>query len=188
MVAKRLLISAVLSSAALAGCTAVQQVVPSPPSSQPSTSEESTATSTAPSITREVPPEQRRMLGSMSAQELCGLVRPDEIAALAFEVEPGRAREVGIQPPVRGCGFPDRSGGREVLIGAQAPGFADLGTEEVELGTVRGTQVLRADGCTVYAPVAGATLQIVVIADQADTDQCRIASDVAQYVLPAVVA
>ncbi|MEB3370328.1 DUF3558 family protein [Saccharopolyspora mangrovi] len=187
MAAKRLLISAVLVSAGLSGCTAAEQVAPAPPSAQPSTSEESTATSTVPSISREVPPEQRRTLGSLSAQDLCGLVRPDELAALAFEVEPGQPREVGIEPPVRGCGFPARTDGREVLVGAQAPGFADLGTEEVELGAVRGTQVLRTSDCTVYAPVAGATLQVSVISGDTDSDSCRTASDVAQYLLPGLV-
>lgn len=188
MVAKRLLISAVLVSAGLSGCTAAEPVVPGPPSAQPSTSEESTATSTVPSISREVPPEQRRMLGSLSAEELCGLVRPEEIGALAFDVEPGRPREVGIQPPVRGCGFPALSGNREVLVGAQPAGFADLGTDEVELGAVRGTRVLRTGDCTVYAPVAGATLQISVITGETDTDQCGTASDIAQYVMAAVVS
>lgn len=188
MAAKRLLISAVLVSAGLSGCTAAEPVVPGPPSAQPSTSEESTATSTVPSISREVPPEQRRMLGSLSAQDLCGLVRPDELAALAsFDVEPGQPREVGIEPPVRGCGFPARGDGREVLVGAQAPGFADLGTEEVELGAVRGTRVLRTSDCTVYAPVAGATLQVSVISGDTDSDSCRAASDVAQYLLPGLV-
>ncbi|RRO13053.1 DUF3558 domain-containing protein [Saccharopolyspora rhizosphaerae] len=187
MLAKRLLIGAVLASTALSGCTAAGPDQPASPSSEPSTTEESTASSSAPSITREVPPEQRRMLGTLSAQDLCGLVRPDELAALAFTVEPGQPREVGIEPPVRGCGFADRRNGREVLIGAQAPGLADLGTEEVELGPVRGTQVLRASDCTVYAPVADATLQISVVSGEADSDTCTTAADVAQYVLAAVV-
>ncbi|MDI2031222.1 DUF3558 family protein [Saccharopolyspora sp. TS4A08] len=180
---ERLLISAVACTA-LAGCSAVQEVVPTPPSSEPSTSEESTATSTAPSITRDVPPEQRRMLGTLTAADLCGLLRPDEIAALAFDVEPGRPREVGIEPPVRGCAFESRTGGRQVLIGAQAPGYADLGDEEIELGPVRGTKVLRTSDCTVYAPVAEATLQVSVISGETDSDLCRMASDVTQYVLP----
>ncbi|TWF94939.1 DUF3558 family protein [Saccharopolyspora dendranthemae] len=187
MVAKRVLVGVVLASAGLTSCTAVQEVVPGPPSAQPSTSEESAETSTAPSITREVPPEQRRMLGALPAADLCGLIRPEEIAAMAFDVEPGVPREVGIEPPVRGCGFHARSGNREVLVGAQPAGFADLGTEEVELGAVRGTQVMRTGGCTVYAPVADATLQISVITGETDADQCTTASDIAQYAMAAVV-
>lgn len=187
MVAKRLLVGVVLASAGLTSCTAVQEVVPGPPSAQPSTSEESAETSTAPSITREVPPEQRRMLGALPAEDLCGLIRPEEIATMAFDVEPGVPREVGIEPPVRGCGFHARSGNREVLVGAQPAGFADLGTDEVELGAVRGTQVMRTGGCTVYAPVADATLQISVITGETDADQCTTASDIAQYAMAPVV-
>ncbi|SFS45460.1 DUF3558 family protein [Saccharopolyspora flava] len=182
---KRLLISAVACTA-LAGCSAVEQVVPAPPSSEPSTSEETAETSTTPSITREVPPEQRRKLGTLSAADLCGLLRPDEIAKLAFDVEPGKPREVGVEPQVRGCAFDSRTGGRQVLIGAQAPGFADLGTDEIELGPVRGTKVLRTSDCTVYAPVTEATLQVSVISGETDSDLCRTASDVTQYLLPGV--
>ncbi|MBF6507998.1 DUF3558 family protein [Nocardia farcinica] len=180
-------------AAAVALLTAVTGCAPeqSPPAGTPSTSETSTAESSTesaePSITRNIPPEQRAHLAELSGEQICRLADPADLEALAFAVEPGRPRELGFDPPVRGCEFDARSGGRSVLIGAQREGFAELGRDEVELGAARGTRTLRASDCTIYAGAAGATLQISVTAAEADSDDCGAAKRVAEYVLPALV-
>ncbi|MGP4015213.1 DUF3558 family protein [Saccharopolyspora sp. 5N708] len=172
----------------VSGCTPGDQAPPAAePSTQSSSAEQSAPESAAPSIIRNVPPEQRKQLAGLSADQLCGLVELDQLGALAFPVERGQPREIGFDPPVRGCSFEARSGGRSVLIGAQPAGFATLGREEVDLGTVHGTQTLHAGDCTVYAGAAGATLQISVTVGEADTDQCQTAQHVTQYVLAALV-
>jgi hypothetical protein len=172
----------------VSGCTSGEQAPPAAaPSTQSSTTEQTTPETAAPSITRTVPPEQRKRLADLSAEQMCGLVAPDELGVLAFGVESGHPREIGFDPPLRGCSFEARSGGRSVLIGAQPEGFATLGREEVDLGTARGTQTLHAGDCTVFTGVAGATLQISVMTGETDAEQCEKAQLITKYVLAAVV-
>lgn len=181
-------LSAVALLGMVTGCTSDEQTPPAAaPTTQTTSAEESATESAAPSITRNVPPEQRKRLADLPADQVCGLVDQDELSVLAFPVESGVSRQVGFDPPVRGCTFQARSGGRSVLIGTQPEGFATLGRDEVDLGTVRGTRTMHASDCTVFAGVAGATLQVVVTAGEAGTDQCEKAQRVAQYVLAAVV-
>lgn len=173
--------------ATVAGC-APEQSPPAAESSTPSASAEESATGSAePSITRDIPPERREHLGALSGDQICLLVEPADLESLAFAVLAGRPREIGFDPPVRGCRFDADSGNRSVLIGAQREGFTDLGRDVVELGTSTGTKTLRASDCTVYAGVAGATLQVSVTAAEADSDDCGTAERVAEYVLPALV-
>ena len=169
----------------VAGCTSGGQ---SPPTSAPSssTSGESTPESVTPSITREVPPAQRQRLVDLPADRLCGLVSPEDLARLAFPVEPGRPREIGFDPPARGCTFNARSGVRSILIGIQPQGYGLLGAKQVDLGGVRGTKIRHANDCTVLADVTGATLQVSVVAGEADSEQCESAQGVAQYVAAGV--
>ncbi|GAA2818623.1 DUF3558 family protein [Saccharopolyspora taberi] len=167
----------------LAGCVPGGQE-PAPPTEPPSPTTATTSeSSVTPSITRDLPPEQRRRLAEVPTDRLCELVSPDELAQLAFPVEPGRPREVGFDPPARGCAYDARPGDRSVLVGVQPEGYADLGTTEVSLGSVPGSQTLHANDCTVFAGVPGATLQIAVRAGESDSDQCETAQAVAQYVL-----
>ncbi|MGW1677195.1 DUF3558 family protein [Saccharopolyspora sp. NPDC002376] len=171
--------------ATVAGCASEQSPQPEESSAPTTSAEESATESAAPSITRNIPPEQREHLGQLSADQICGLVDPAELGSLAFAVDSGRPQELGQQ--LRGCRFDSNSGTRSVLIGAQREGFGDLGRDEVELGEVRGTRVLRASDCTIYAGVAGGTLQVSVSEAEADSDDCRTAQSVTEYVLPALV-
>jgi uncharacterized protein DUF3558 len=181
-------LSAVALLGVASGCTSGMQAPPTvAPSTQSSTTEETASETAAPSISRTVPPEQQKRLAELSAEQLCELVGPDDLSALAFGVESGRPREIGFDPPVRGCSFEARSGGRSVLIGAQPEGFATLGREEVDLGTARATQTLHASDCTVFTGVAGATLQVSVMTGEADAEQCEKAQQITRYVLAAVV-
>ncbi|MER7077673.1 Protein of unknown function [Saccharopolyspora kobensis] len=181
------LVTGVAMLAVVTGCTAEQ----SPPAAEPSTpstsAEESATESAEPSITRNIPPERREHLAALTGEQICLLVEPADLESLAFAVLSGRPRELDFDPPVRGCRFDAESGARSVLIGAQREGFADLGRDEVELGARAGTRTLRAGDCTVYAGVAGATLQVSVTAAEADSDDCGTAERVAEYVLPALV-
>ncbi|MFD0918439.1 DUF3558 family protein [Saccharopolyspora rosea] len=156
-----------------------------PPSAQPSSPERTPATTVAPSITRDVPPEQRRRLADVP--QLCDLVSPQELGELAFPVDPGRPRDTGFNPPVRGCTYQETNGSRSVLIGQQPTGYAALGRTEVELGAVPGTRTLNAGDCTVFAGVSGAVLQVSVTADEATSEQCDAAQGIAQYVLAGLV-
>jgi len=162
-----------------AGCSgSVPVPVPAPSTSGTTTSEPE---SVEPSITRQVPPDRRTPLARASAQQLCGLVTPDELGRLAgFPVQPGVPNEV--EPSIRGCRYA-AADTRSILVAAQPDGYGSLGKEEVELGPVRGTQSLHANDCTVYAPVAGSTLQVAVNAAEADSDECDSAQGIAQYVL-----
>ncbi|QUH05270.1 DUF3558 family protein [Saccharopolyspora erythraea] len=182
----KLLALAPVLGLAVAGCA--PGGAPGAPSQPPAatTSEETSSESVTPSITRDLPPEQRRPLTAIPTNELCGLVSPDELARLAFPVEPGTAREVGFDPPARGCSYQARTGDQSVLVAAQPEGYAELGTTPVNLGSAQGTQALHANDCTVFVPLPGATLQIVVGAGEADADQCDTAQSVAQYVLGAL--
>ena len=158
------------------------------PSSAPQTSgsDESEPESVTPSITREVPPELRVRLADASAERLCGLVGVDELGQLAYPVRRGVPREIGLEPPVRGCQFAADTGVRSILIGTQPEGYAGLGQDEVRLGELPGTETLRANDCTVFAGVPGATLQVTARAAEADSDECETAQGVAQYVLAGV--
>ena len=157
------------------------------PSTAPSEPESSTPDAVTPSITREVPPEQQRSLADIPRSELCGLVSVAELAELgAPAVEPGKPREIGFEPPVRGCAYDSSTGPRAVLVGVQPAGFGTLGHDEVDLGSTRGTQTLHANDCTVYTDVQGATLQITVRRPAAEAEQCDTAQAIAQYVLPVV--
>ncbi|WP_152528267.1 DUF3558 family protein [Saccharopolyspora rectivirgula] len=173
----------VAAAGLLAACSAEQ---PQPPAETTSDTETTTIDAVTPSITREVEPAQRVHLDRAPAEELCQLVSTDDLAQLAFPVEPGRPRKLGAGSPVRGCQFPEQDGTRSVLLAAQPPEYTDLGRAEVDLGDVTGTQLLRAGDCTVYAPVDGAALQVSVIAAEADSTQCETAQGIAQYVLAAV--
>lgn len=170
----------VLITLLVAGCApGTPGPAPAAPTTGTATSEPESVT---PSITRQVPPEQRATLADASAQRLCGLVTPDELSKLAsFAVRPGTPNEV--EPAIRGCRFEAVAGVGSVLLAAQPDGYGSLGKEEVELGPVRGTQSLHANDCTVYAPVPGATLQVAVTAAEADSDECDTAQGIAQYVL-----
>lgn len=176
-------LSAVLVSA-LGACTSGE--TPTAPSTQPSETESSTPESVTPSITRDLPPEQRQSLAEVPQDGLCRLVSADELTRLGMQVEAGAPRQIGFDPPSRGCTYEARTGVRSVLIGVQPAGFGGLGRTEVALGPVRGTQTLHVNDCTVFAEVAGATLQVTVRAGEADSDQCDTAQAIAQYVLPAV--
>jgi hypothetical protein len=171
---------------AAAGCSPGGSDTPSE-SSTPTSGNESASRSVTPSITREVPPERRQHLAQLAPDQLCGLVGMEEVRKLAFPVEPGQPREIGFDPPIRGCTFKAPNGVRSVLIGAQPAGMAQIGHEEVALGEVKGMQTMHANDCTVFADVEGATLQIAVTAGEADTTQCDTAQGVAQYVLAGLV-
>ncbi|WP_229680223.1 DUF3558 family protein [Saccharopolyspora thermophila] len=179
-------LSAIALVGVVAGCTAGESGPPTvPPAAQTSTTEEVTSSAAAPSLTRTVSPEQRRRLADLTPEQVCGLVDVGDLSALAFPVDSGHPREVGFA--VRGCSFQARSGERSVVIGAQPEGYGTLGREEVDLGPVRGSQTLHASDCTVFVPVAGATLQVSVTAGETSAEQCQTAQHVAQYVLAAVV-
>lgn len=168
----------------LAGCGTGDQS-----SGQQGQSERSTETSTesvVPSITREVPPEQRRRLAGLSAEQLCALVSPNELGQLAFTVTEGRPREIGFDRPSKGCGFAASSGTGSILIGSQPSDYGELGTDDVQLGPVRGTKTLSASNCSVYSEISGAILQVTVTVPEADSDQCEMAESIAQYVIPAL--
>jgi hypothetical protein len=171
----------------VAGCSSGGQP-PTATTTSPSSSDqtaESTAKSVTPSITRDVPPPQRQPLAGIAPDRLCDLVSPDDLGKLAFPVQPGRVRDLGGQPPVRGCVYDARGSARSVLIGVQPQDYGQLGSTQVELGSA-GTEVQHANDCTVLAPVAGATLQVVVAGSGTDSSQCDTAQAIAQYVLPAV--
>ena len=159
---------------------------PSPvPSPVPSlTTSSSTSQAATPSISRDVPPGQRRELPTLSAADLCGALTPDAAAQLAYPVQPGQPSET---PPAKGCTFHAASGTQSVLVAAQPEGYGDLGRDEIELGDLAGTQTAHVNDCTVYAPVKGGTLQVTAKAPEADSNQCEQAQEVAQYVLPGLV-
>ncbi|MFC7341610.1 DUF3558 family protein [Saccharopolyspora griseoalba] len=179
-------VALLLAGLAVSGCTAQESGTGTAPSGTTTAEDGTTTASATPSLTREVPPEQRQQLAGMPADRICALIAPADLEKLAFEVEPGRPRQAG-EPPVQGCEFPGRSGRRSIVLGAQPAGFDGLGTTEVELGRVRGTQELRAGDCTVYAPVRGATLQVSVTTGEADEETCQNASGIAEYVLSGLV-
>ncbi|GAB3294070.1 DUF3558 family protein [Parasphingorhabdus pacifica] len=175
----------VLLAAALVAC-APGGDSPSP-SAAPSETESSAPDSVTPSITREVPPEQRRALGEIPVGQLCGLVTVGQLDELGVSgLQRGKPREVGFEPPARGCSFDSGTDERSVLIGVQPADFGGLGRDEVDLGSTNGTETLHANDCTVYTDVEGATLQVTVREGEADSDQCDTAQAIAQYVLPAV--
>ncbi len=177
----------VLALGALAGCTG-QEPAPEPtPTSPERTSEEPTLESVEPSITREVPQEQRQRLARLPSERLCELVTPDELGQLAFPVQAGQLREVGFDPTLRGCSYEAQGGTRAVLVGVQPPGYGNLGDTEVDLGGMRGTKTLHVNDCTVFSDVQEATLQVVVTAPEADSDQCDAAQGIAQYTLATLV-
>lgn len=145
-----------------------------------------TAKASPPSLTREVPRGQRQELGKLSGQQLCELVKAEDLRELAFEVEPGTPHELTSQPPAQGCLFEAPQGVRSIMLGAQPSGYGDLGRDEVELGETRGSETLYANDCTVFVEVENATLQVVVTVAEADSDQCEMAESIAQYTLPAL--
>lgn len=159
---------------------------PSPvPNPVPSlTTSSSISQAPTPSISRDVPPDQRRELPVLSAADLCAALTPDDLAQLAYPVQPGQPSET---PPAKGCTFHAASGTRSVLVAAQPDGYGDLGREPIQLGDVAGSQTAHVNDCTVYAPVKGGTLQVSAAAPEADSNQCEQAEEVAQYVLPGLV-
>ena len=175
-----------LAGLGVSGCSTDVPGIDAPPSGTTTTDEDTTTTSATPSLTREVPPEQRQRLAELPADRICGLIAPADLETLAFEVDPGQPRQAG-EPPVQGCEFPGRAGGRSIVVGAQPAGFDELGSTEVELGRGAGTQELRAGDCTVYAPVSGATLQVSVTTGEADEETCQNASGIAEYLLSGLV-
>ncbi|GAA2329777.1 hypothetical protein GCM10009854_00690 [Saccharopolyspora halophila] len=175
-----------LAGLGMTGCTGQVPGAGAPPSGATTTEEGTTTATATPSLTREVPPQQRERLGDLSGQRICGLISPGELEELAFAVAPGRPRQAG-EPPVRGCEFAAPEGSRSVVLGAQPEGYGTLGTTEVELGRVAGTQELRAADCTVFVPVRGATLQVSVATGQADDETCQNAAEIADYLLPGLV-
>lgn len=177
----------VLALGALAGCTGREPAPEQPPTPSESTSEEPTLESVEPSITRQVPQERRQRLAQLPGERLCELVTPDELGQLAFPVQAGQPREVGFDPTLRGCSYEAQGGARGVLVGVQPPGYGNLGDTEVDLGGVRGTKTLHVNDCTVFADVREATLQVVVTAPDAGSDQCDAAQGIAQYTLAALV-
>lgn len=178
--------SLVLFSAAMSA-VACSPGAPSQPTSQPSVSSSSTSPESAvPSMTRQVPPEQRQNLADLPADRMCELISPEDLGKLAFPVQPGHPREAGPALPARGCVFEARNGVRSVVIGAQPADYGELGVKDVDLGGVHGTKVLHANDCTVLAGVMGSTLQVVVTASEASSDQCDTAQSVAQYVVSAL--
>jgi hypothetical protein len=183
---RRVGVALLLAGLAVSGCTAQMPGADVSPSGAATTEQGTTTASATPSMTREVPPEQRQRLGGMPADRICGLIAPTDLEKLAFGVEPGQPRQSG-EPPVLGCEFAGRSGKRSIVVGAQPEGFAELGTTEVELGRVAGTQELRAGDCTVYAPVRGATLQVSVTTGEADEETCQNAAGIAEYLLSGLV-
>lgn len=156
-----------------------RSTVPNPvPSLTTSSSASQAAT---PSISREVPQDQRRELPALGAADLCAAVTPEDLAQLAYPVQPGQPAET---PPAKGCTFHAASGMRSLLVAAQPEGYGDIGRDEIELGDLRGSQTAHANDCTVYAPVRGGTLQVSAKAAEADSNQCEQAQEVAQFVLP----
>ncbi len=126
-------------------------------------------------------------LGDLSPDRLCGLVAPAAMERLAFAVEPGEPREISFDPPVRGCLFEAVGTPRSVLISAQPEGFGTVGWTEVDMGRVPASKTRHANDCTVYAGVAGATLQVTVTATRVEAQRCENAEDVTGYVLEALV-
>ncbi|QGK71643.1 DUF3558 domain-containing protein [Allosaccharopolyspora coralli] len=176
-----------LALGVLAGCSGQEPAPEQPPTPSTETSEQPTLESVEPSITREIPQEQRQRLARLPSERLCELVTPDELGQLAFPVQRGQPREVGFDPTLRGCSFEAQGGARAVLLGAQPAGYGSLGDTEVDLGGTRGTQTLHVNDCTVFADVEDATLQVVVTAPEAGSDQCEAAQGIAQYTLAALV-
>lgn len=178
-----------LLAAGLAGCGAEGPESAEPaPSGPPSTSTTtSDVESVTPSISREVPPEERMRLAGAAPEELCRLVGPAEIEELAFPVGTGRPRQVASDPVIPGCVFEDLGEeGRSVLIGVQPAGFEELGREDVDLGGHPGSQRLNAGDCTVFSAVPGGVLQISVSAAEADHEQCETGQSIAQYALAGI--
>lgn len=166
-----------------AGCTSDGQT-PAPSVMPSLTSSSSASQAATPSVSRDVAPDQRRAMTTMSAADLCGTVSPDDLAKLAYPVQPGQPSET---QPARGCTFSADGGTRSILVAAQPDGYGQVGEEEIAFGDVHGTQTAHANDCTVYVPVLGATLQITATAAEADSNQCEQAQSVAQYVLPGLV-
>lgn len=173
-------LAVVLGTSVLSGCTGGSH---KPAGTPPSESESGEAGSVPPSVAREVPPDQRMRLTEASPDRMCGLVTPRVLEKLAFPVGPGSPREVGVDPPVRGCVFEAREGTGSVLVGSQPDGFDRLGVRDVDLGEVRASKTRHVNDCTVFADVAGSTLQVTVTADEAGPEQCESAASVARYVL-----
>ncbi|WP_017976909.1 hypothetical protein [Actinopolyspora halophila] len=146
-------------------------------------SSETSPGSSGVSPTREVPEKERERLGKLSAERLCELVGPDELGRSAFPVESGSSEEVSFDPPVRGCRFPERQGERSVLIAAQPDGYHEVGPEAVTSLPVTASSASHANDCTVYSDVAGATLQVTVVAPEADSEQCDTSTEVSRRVL-----
>lgn len=177
-----------LLAAGLSGCGSDGSEQPEPaPSGPPSTTTTSHAESVTPSISRDVPPEERMQLAGVAGEDLCRLVSPHEIEELAFPVGTGRPRQVGSEPVIPGCVF-EGSGqeGRSVLFGVQPAGFENLGREDVDLGGHPGSQRLNAGDCTVFSAVPGGVLQVSVSAAEADHDQCETGQSIAQYALAGI--
>lgn len=193
-----------VGAAALALAACSPESPEDPPRQQPPTSSAPT-TSTTPSEPRHVPPQQRVRLSDLTAEDICGLVPPDKLSELAFPVAEGAPRSAGSAPRVPGCEFSAPDEPRSVLLGAQPAGSADLGREEIELDRPSGetttsagpsssaqqeppqtTRTLRANSCTVYTAVAGATLQVTLVQPESGTDQCELAEDITGYLTPAL--
>lgn len=175
-------VALLVGAGVLAGCTGGGR---SPePAGPPSTPEETGPV--PPSLAREVPREERVRLGSLSSERMCALVTPEVLGELAFPVQAGRPREVSFDPPVRGCRFEAADGTRSVLVSAQPEGLGTVGSQEVDLGEVRGSRTLHVNDCTVLAGVSRATLQVSVAGADVDTEQCDTATAVAGYVVEAL--
>ncbi|MBA8827143.1 hypothetical protein FHX42_004527 [Saccharopolyspora lacisalsi] len=176
---------AVLGLIAVSGCT--QQQRPTDSGAPTSETTRSAMGSVPPSVAREVPPERRVRLARVSSERMCELVSPSVLDSLAFPVRPGRPREVGVDPPVRGCVFAARDDSGSVLVGTQPGGFADSGAREISLDGVRASKTRHANDCTVLAGVEGATLQVTVTEHGADPGRCESAASVARYALEGLV-
>lgn len=170
----------------VAGCSSGEPPVDLPGDETGASTEPSRKPAADPSITREVPPDEREQLRTLSAERLCDLVTPEELGKLAFPVERGEPRDIGGDPPVRGCSYGAPDTVNTILLGTQPAGYWKLGQDEIDLNGVTGTETLHANDCTVYAPVTGGTLQVVVREPEADTEQCEAAESVAQYTLAAL--
>ncbi|RCW46881.1 uncharacterized protein DUF3558 [Halopolyspora algeriensis] len=178
-----LLVAVLMGTGVLSACTSGER---SADSGEPAPSASETPPA-PPSMTRQVPAAERVRLDALSADQVCDLVSTETLGRLAFPVQSGQPREVGSEPPVRGCSFDAASGTRSVLIATQPDGFDRLGAEEVDLGKLRGSRILHVNDCTVLVGVSRATLQVSVTAAEAGTDQCDTATDVAGYVAEGLV-
>ncbi|PRW63877.1 DUF3558 family protein [Actinopolyspora mortivallis] len=153
------------------------------PTEETGTSSASSSVEPSPSSTREVPEEERRRLGRLSADELCELVERAEPEGLDFPVREGSPERLSSDARVRGCRFSDEEGERSLLVASQPEGLHDVGRSEVTELPVESSSSRHVDDCAVYSAVTGATLQVTVVDPEAGSGRCDTAVEISREVL-----